>query len=259
MAKAWKPFPHDDASYVYTPATLKKHWPRLHRGDQEPLPKSAAVVDAWIAFHAGQFQRAVQLGLAAGAAGLVAANKAQLIHATYLESADKAKGELFSEVVRRCEAQQAAEPDNPNAWYLHAAALGRYAQSVSVARALAEGAGGKVRASLTRALALAPDHPDAHIALGAYHAEVIDKVGAMVGGLTYGAKKDEGLRLLERSLALNPDSAIARIEFANALAMLEGKKALPRAEKLYAEAAACKPMDAMERLDVELAKAEIDD
>ena len=30
------------------------------------------------------------------------------------------------------------------------------------------------------------------------------------------------------------------------------------AEKLYAEAAQCVPMDAMERLDVELAKSEIE-
>jgi hypothetical protein len=41
--------------------------------------------------------------------------------------------------------------------------------------------------------------------------------------------------------------------------MLEGKKALARAEKLYAEAAECEPLDAMERLDVELAKAELED
>jgi hypothetical protein len=31
------------------------------------------------------------------------------------------------------------------------------------------------------------------------------------------------------------------------------------AERLYQEAAACEPMDAMERLDVDLAKAELDD
>jgi hypothetical protein len=41
--------------------------------------------------------------------------------------------------------------------------------------------------------------------------------------------------------------------------MLEGKKGLAKAEKLYAEAAACKPLDAMERLDVELAKTELED
>ncbi len=41
--------------------------------------------------------------------------------------------------------------------------------------------------------------------------------------------------------------------------MLEGKKGLKQAEQLYAEAAACEPIDAMEKLDVEQAKAEMED
>jgi hypothetical protein len=40
--------------------------------------------------------------------------------------------------------------------------------------------------------------------------------------------------------------------------MLFGKGKVSDAEKLYREAAACKPADAMERLDVELAKSELD-
>ncbi|HQR22843.1 MAG TPA: hypothetical protein PKV98_18400, partial [Burkholderiaceae bacterium] len=77
--------------------------------------------------------------------------------------------------------------------------------------------------------------------------------------LTYGAKKDVALKNFQAALKLMPDSAIARIEYANGLVMLEGKKALKEAEKLYAEAAACEPLDAMERLDVELAKSELED
>jgi predicted Zn-dependent protease len=81
----------------------------------------------------------------------------------------------------------------------------------------------------------------------------------MIGGLTYGAKKDVALKNFQAALKLMPDSAIARIEYANGLVMLEGKKALKEAEKLYGEAAACEPLDAMEKLDVELAKAELED
>jgi hypothetical protein len=81
----------------------------------------------------------------------------------------------------------------------------------------------------------------------------------MIGGLTYGAKKETALKLYEAALKLVPESAIARIEYANGLVMLEGKKALAKAEKLYADAAACEPLDAMERLDVELAKTELED
>ena len=49
------------------------------------------------------------------------------------------------------------------------------------------------------------------------------------------------------------------IEYANGLVMLEGDKKMKDAEKLYAEAAACMPLDATERLDVEMAKAELED
>ena len=259
MAKNWAKFPYADKKYVYTAATLKKAWDALHKGDCEPFPKDAAVVDAWIAFHAGDFQKAAELGLKAGGAGITAANKATAIYANYLEENDKTKLALFEEVARRAEAQQGDEPKNANAFYWQAYALGRYAQGISVAKALAQGIGGKVKAALETTLKLAPKHADAHIALASYHAEIIDKVGAMVGGLTYGAKKDTGLKHFETALKLNPGSAIARIEQANGLVMLEGKKALAKAEALYAEAAECDAADAMERLDVELAKAELED
>ena len=259
MAKAWAKFPYPDKSFVYTTATLKKSWDRLHRGDAEPYPKSDAVIDAWIAFHAGDFQKAAELGAKAGDDGANIANKAQAIYANYLEENDKRKLELFDEVATRAEKLQAKQPKNANAFYWQAYALGRYAQGISVVKALSQGIGGKVKAALETAIKLAPKHADAHTALGAYHAEVIDKVGAMIGGLTYGAKKDTALKMYQAGLKLNPNSAIARIEYANGLVMLEGKKALKEAEKLYNDAAECEPADAMERLDVELAKAELEE
>lgn len=259
MAKGWARFPYPDKKFHYSAATLKKAWPRLHQGDAEPWPKEAAAVEAWIAFHAGDFQHAAHLGLAAGSAGITVANKASAIHANYLEEDEKKKLALLQEVAARAEAQQVSEPANPNAYYWQAYALGRYAQGISIAKALAQGIGGKVRSALETTIKLAPKHADAHIALGSYHAEVIDKVGAMLGGLTYGAKKEAGLKHFDNALKLNPGSAIARIEYANGLVMLDGNKALKQAEKLYAEAAACEAADAMEMLDVELARAELAD
>ena len=253
----WTAFPHPDKAYVRDDAALKKHWARLHRGDAEPQPKDKAVLEAWRAYHAGDFGKAVEAGLAAGLAGYNAANKAACIYANYLEKSDKRKLEIYQEVAARCEELQAAEPKNANAFYLHAYALGRYGQGISVTKALAQGLGGKVRDSLETTLKLQARHADAHIALGAFHAEVIDKVGAMICGMTYGVKRESSLTHFRKALELNPDSAIARIEYANALVMLEGKKAMKQAEQLYAEAAACEPQDAMERLDVELAREEI--
>lgn len=256
---AWKKFPHPDKAYVYSVAALKKNWARLHRGDREPLPDDARLLDAWRQYHAGEFASAVEQGLACGLAGYTVANKAAAIHANYLEEEGERKLGLLLEVAQRCEEQQKKAPDCANAWYLHAYALGRYSQGISVAKALAQGLGGKIRNSLDRALEIDAAHADAHIALGTYHAEVIDKVGALVGGLTYGAKKDSGVKHFETALQLNPESAIARVEYANGLVMMFGRARMKDAERLYREAAACVPADAMERLDVELAKAELED
>ena len=49
------------------------------------------------------------------------------------------------------------------------------------------------------------------------------------------------------------------VEYANGLVMLEGDRKMKEATRLYEQAAACKPMDAAERLDVELAKAQLAD
>ena len=257
MAK-WTTFPHA-GDYVFDATSVKKQWARLHAGDAEPLPKDADVLKAWALFHSGEFQKAADAGLKAGADGITVANKAMAIYATYLEPKEKTKLDMFMEVAARAEAQAADNPANANAWYWHAYALGRYSQGISVAKALAQGLGGKVKESLEKAIKLAPKHADAHIALGAFHAEVIDKVGSLIGSMTYGVKKDTGLKLFQEALKLNPHSAIALIEYANAMVMLDGDKKMKDATKLYEQAAASAPVDAMERLDVEMAKAELDD
>lgn len=257
MAK-WTPFPHED-DYAFDAAATKKHWARLHNGDAEPCPKDAAVLSAWALFHSGDFAGATAAGLAAGGAGITVANKATAIYANYLEPKEKTRLDLFMQVAERAEAQASAEPGNANAWYWHAYALGRYSQGISVAKALAQGLGGKVKDSLEKAIALSPKHADARIALGAFHAEVIDKVGSLIGGMTYGAKKDTGLKLFQEALKLNPGSAIAMVEYANALVMLEGDKKMKEATALYERAAACEPADAMERLDVDMARAELEE
>jgi len=257
MAK-WTAFPHDADDYTYDAAALKKNWARLHAGDAEPLPTDAKVLAAWALFHAGEFQKAAEAGLKAGDAGVTVANKAQAIYANYLEKSEKTKLALFMEVAERAEAQLAADSKNANAHYFMAYALGRYSQGISIAKALAQGLGSKVKSALETTIKLAPKHADAHIALGAFHAEVIDKVGSLLGR-TQGASKDAGLAMFKTALKLNPTSAIAMVEYANGLVMLEGEKKMKEATKLYEDAAASEPMDAMERLDVEMAKAELED
>ena len=102
---------------------------------------------------------------------------------------------------------------------------------------------------------LKPHHADAHVALASFHAEVIDKVGALVGRMTYGVRAETAIELFERGLALHPDSPSALMEYGRAQLMLHGDARMGEATKLYERAAALKPVDAKERLDVELARA----
>ena len=257
MARKWAAFPHADAAFDYKGPALKKAWARLHKGDREPYPSDAAVADAWRHFHAGAFRQAVESGRAAGGAGVNAAVKAQCVYAHYLERDEKARLGLFEEAAAWADERRAAAAKDANAHYLFAYALGRYGQGISVVKALAQGFGGKIRDALTNALALDAKHAEAAVAFGAYQAEVINKVGALVAGLTYGAKKESALAHFEQAKKLFPESAIVLIECANGLILLFGKERLDEATKLYEAAAAAKPQDAMERLDAEHAKEEL--
>jgi hypothetical protein len=145
----WTPFPHT-GDFQFTAATLPRHWVRLHAGDGEPLPSDRDVLQAWASFHNGAFQAATEAGLALGAAGFTVAHKATCIYANYLEKKERVRLDLFTEVAERAAAQALDDPTNPNAWYWQAYALGRYSQGISVAKALAQGLGTRVKHALEK-------------------------------------------------------------------------------------------------------------
>jgi tetratricopeptide (TPR) repeat protein len=251
-------FPYDQKPYSYDGDALKKAWDRLHSSDREPFPETEQLQQAWRVYHRGDFSDAISQGSKLGPQGASVANKAAAVAATYLEENDRRAIGMLEEAAKRADEATRKLPGYANAWYLQAFVLGRYAQRVSIVKALAEGIGGKVHDALERCIELEPKHADAHIALGLYHAEIIDKIGAFAGRLTYGADAAKSVKYFEQALKLNPGSAIAHMEFANGLLMLHGDKQKIRAVGLYRKAAACKPADAMERLDVEQAKAELE-
>lgn len=249
---AWTAFAHRSA-FPFDADRTRALWDRLHTGDQEPLPQDERVLGAWTLFHSGAFQEAAQAGLQAGPDGLAVANKATCMYANYLERNERPRLELFLSVAERADAQARKDPNDASAHYWHAYALGRHAQAISVAKALAQGVGGKVKGALEAVLRLKPQHAAAHIALGTFHAEVIDKVGPLIANITYGSKQETSLDIFQKAMQLAPHSAIVKMEYANALMMLEGDAAMARATQLYEQAAAHEPLDAMERLDQTLA------
>jgi len=280
----WNSFPHDHSGFLYEGDDLFKTWSDLHMGDcimypdsewvencldQAPdaAPRSLdgdtkvlaeTIQDAWRCFHAGDFEHSVELAGLCGQLAHAPANKAAGIYATYLETDDAVRQACYLSAVERAETAIELLPQDANAHYFHAFNLGRYSQSISVIKALSEGIGGKIQTSLRNALELEPDHAEAHTAMGMYHAEIIDKVGKMVGRMTYGASTTAALEHFERALELTPTSPIAHIEYGNGLYLLFGDDRLDEVTDLYVKATGLQPTDAMEKLDIEAALAEME-
>ncbi|MGV8922107.1 MAG: hypothetical protein ACOH1L_01990 [Thermomonas sp.] len=280
-ASSWAAFPHDAKAFTYVGDALKKAWPKLHAGDCEPFPDSKraaallkaagkaaprldadalaeALQDAWRAFHRGDFKAAFDAGSALGAVGVSAAVKAIGIHATYLVDEEAEQLNRYEQAATLAEAAIKALPDEANSHYRHAFALGRYSQGLSIAKALKMGIASKVRASLDAALELEPKHAEAHTALALYHAEIINKIGAMIGGLTYGAKASEADSHIQTALRLTPASPIAHVEHGNVLLLLDERRNEDAAADAYEKATKCKPVDAMEALDAAFAQAQLE-
>ena len=256
--RRWSAFPYPNREYDYRGSALEKAWPELHRGDCEPWPDNSDLQEAWRCFHRGDFAEAVRIADGIGLAGHAVANKATGVYATYLETDSGRQIDCFKAAIARAEKAIDAHPGDANSYYFHAFNLGRYSQSISVVKALRQGVGGKILNSLKFALELQPDHAEAHTALGMYHAEIIDKVGKLIGGVTYGASESAALEHLQRALELTPRAPIARIEYGNGLYLLYGDSRLDEVADLYEAAAETEPLDAMERLDVESARAELE-
>lgn len=278
---AWNKFPHDAKPFAYAGDALKKAWPLLHAGDCEPFPDdkraaallkikgacpaglgaaqlASALQEAWRAFHRGDFQQAFEGGQTLGGAGASVAVKALGIHATYLVPQESEQIARFEQAAALAEAAQKVLPDEPNSQYRAAFALGRYSQRINIAKALKMGLAGKVRGSLDSTLALQPKHAEAHTALALYHAEIIGKIGALIGGMTYGARAVEAEKHIASALKITPTSPIAHVEHGNILLLLYGDKKEDAAAAAYEKAAGIKPRDAMEMLDAAYGRAQIE-
>jgi tetratricopeptide (TPR) repeat protein len=234
----------------------KKHavfasWVDAHGGAQV---LAEGIQSAWRAFHAGEFLRAMEIGAKTGALGATAANKAAAIHTLYEARAEAGSTKLLQTAAKRAEQAVKMLPDYPNAHYTLALTQGRYSQRISIVQALANGLASRVRTALDTTLKLEPRHAEAHIALGLFHAEILAKLGSLVARFSYQVSAEAAIEHFRRAIKLAPKAPIAYMEYAHGLLLLNPVAHREQARELYAKAAACEPIDATERLDVERAK-----
>ncbi len=252
----WIEFPYD--AYSYAGNELKNNWERLHLGDCEPWPEDPQLQQAWRHYHQGEFAAAYVLAAEIGEAAHVVANKACGMYANHLENDDEQRQIMYEDIAARAEAAAINEPENINAWYFQAFALGRLSQLISVITALKKGYGTQIKTALENALELNSEHAEAHIAMALYHAEVIDKIGKFIGSMTYGVSSEMAIEHFEQALAITPNSPIAHIEYGNGLYLLFGDKKIDDVTQAYVRGSECEPYEAMEILDRQLAISELE-
>jgi len=239
-----------DIEFDFSGSALATSWKQLHEGDREPWPEDSRVQEAWRAFHSGDFPTAVKLGSALGAAGAAVANKAAAVQTLYQEQGGAKILKILEAAISRGEQAVAERPADANVHYTLALVLGRYSQRISILNALAQGLGTKVRSHLQRALELEPHHAEAHVAMGLFHAEILNKLGAIAGGLTYGASKDEALEHFKRASRLAPGSPSVQLEKAHGLLLLGPTRHGAEARAILAKVASLRPHDSMEAQDI---------
>ncbi|HXS73407.1 MAG TPA: hypothetical protein VN725_05130 [Rhodanobacteraceae bacterium] len=283
MAEQWTPFPHPDPAFDYPGEHLREAWPQLHAGDREPFPDrdsiaemlaaesrlgdcalgtdagaiAQGVQDAWRAFHRGEFARAHELGTRVGPLGAAAAIAAEGVHAYFLmpDGTDK---------FARCEAlvQRAGDlidllPLRAGSHYRYAWALGLLSRQMPSMQVLAEGLGSKLHAALEAALELDADHAEAHTALGLYHAEVIDKIGAALAKLTWRVDPAAAEAHLRTAIRLTPDAPNAWVGLGIGLGLLDAPTHAPARLDALRTAADLKPRDARQALEIAYAKEKL--
>ncbi len=233
---------------------LLSNWDQLHAADLAEAP-AGELLEAWLLFHNGHYAAAANMAQELGNEGLPVLLRAVVAYTDYICEDEDECTQLLEQAYLLGES---ANSDDTNGQFTTALAMGRYSQSISITKALSKGLGGKVKNILTAVLEAEPNHAEAHLAMAMYHAEIIDKVGATLGGLTYGAKPKIALQHIEQALELVPN-AINLIEAGNAMLLLKGDKGMDEATDLYSQAAAIEPLDALQAMDVDFAASQLED
>ena len=260
----WEKLP-EDFTFDYDQDQLAEAWDQLHAGDQYTYPLNIEGFDekllnsqaqSWLLYHNGDFQGAAELSIKLKEHGAVVLARSVAAYCDYLCEDEDEVLQLLSDSINFCENAAESLPDCANVQFVNALLMGRYSQRISITKALSQGLGGKIKNHLETTLDLEPDHAEAHTAMGLYHAEIIDKIGAMIGGITYGAKKSIAMKHFEKSLELTPSTPITNIEYANGLVLLGGDEDF--ASELYKTASEFEALDALQGCDISFAIDQVD-
>ena len=213
--------------------------------------------EAETAYAEGRFLEAADIGEAlATSDGYALAAKSIAIYGHYMVEEEERQA-FFERATGLGEKAVEADPDNPEAHYQSAHAVGRYSQTIGALTALRRGYGGRIRDLLETTLALDSLYAEAHLALGGWHADIVDRAGKMMARITYGANRGDATMHFERAMELMPDSRLVMLEYALRLPLLKGREGRQLQREMMQTASELPLGDAYDRLIQERVLAEL--
>lgn len=212
------------------------------------LAGAQSIEEARAAYAEGRFAEAAELGEALQTSeGYALAAKSLAIHGYYNVAEDE-QPEIFARAVRAAEEAIRLDPGNPVAHFESAHAIGREAQTVGVMEALNRGYARRTREAAQEALRLDPEMAEAYLTLASWHAEIVNKLGRLVAGMTYRASRRDALEYYEKALELAPDEKAVCLEYAKGLLLLGRNRNREQARELLSRGLEIAPTDAYERI-----------
>ena len=170
----------------------------------------------------GKFYEAAEVAITVGGTeGFTLAARALAIHG-YEIAPESDKEELFLRAINYAEKAVELDPSSSAASLEISHAMGRYAQTISVAEALSGGFAEKTKAAMDKAIRLDPTNFSAYLSVGSWHAEIVAAAGFMAK-LLYGATEELSLSSYQRALDLNPNSGLVHFEYAVGLMRLDSE------------------------------------
>lgn len=212
-------------------------------------PHLAEIRDVWRLHFEGKFEQAYNKGRKLGPLGIMPALQAKLMHTHFLVKDKKEKIRLFKEVNAEIEKYNAIVPGHPFVVFGETYARARLLQLLSATKAQSTG---YIKSSIKTLKALGKTYPSRGVyALthGGVYAGIVEKVGSMLGSITFGASEKKAIKLLDKGMKNSAKQPVVYYEYAVALASMNKKKHANKIQSLLNTCLTLTPINAEEALN----------
>ncbi len=217
--------------------------------DDNVTPLAEAIQQTWRLHYEGKFEQSYNLGMQLGPAGSVPAIYSKLMYATFMVKSSAEKLTIFREIADEAESSLQLTPSYDFGEFGLLYARVRILERLGTTASLATGFLGSTQKSLKE---LSSRHPTNSLYPTTYagiQAGVVERVGSLIGRVTYGATETRTLEGFKQALELQANLPVIYNEFIVALSRINPKKHSVLIEDLSAHCLTLTPYSAEEALN----------